>query len=340
MSKRTAGLAALFLALLWAAPQPAAQEEAPKPRRAVVTLEGKLEALPSLTPADFEIEAGKQKLQPARLYGPDQLPTLIAVVLQENQTQEFGTQLPALRDFILGQPPKTYVGVFYLSVEAVETAIMFDSNLSKVADTLRVPKGMQDLAPPTPYLLVGSIVQFMDKLPAARKEVLWFSDGSDALAGDATAGQNRNLQVATRAAQEAGIPIWVMYSEAFPPRARLQRAVGEDVAGAGPPPSTTPTVRTTQEQLFGAGAGAETLERSSFEPSVQYGTSYLNYLAERSGGKVFSAGKVAPDMAPFLKEFQELLGQQFVLEFASEETPKKVKLLRKIRGAKLLHPKR
>jgi hypothetical protein len=315
----------------WAAE---AQEAQPptKPRRAVVTLDGRLEALPDLSATDFLIEAGKEKMEPTRIYRPDELPTLIAIVLQENQSPDFGAQLPILRDFILGQPPNTYVGLFYLSAQSVDYAAPFASNLQKVAEALRTPKGKQELAPPSPYEPLGRIAEFMDKLPDARKEILLFSEGSDALAGDSSASQNRYLARAVQVAQEAGIPVWTIYVQALPPRGRLINVDEPPDQRVAPP-------------LSGSAAGSlpgptDPFADSRYTPNVDFGSSYLTRLAENTGGKVYSAGKFAPDIAPFLEEFQRLLAQQFVLELPGAETPKKIKLHRKIAGVKLLYPHR
>jgi len=354
MSKQRIFLAGILVLALAGVLAPAAQEPQqaqappePKPRRAVVTFDGDLEALPTLVPADFEIEAGKQKFNPARLYKPEEIPTVLAIVLQENQTAEFGTQLPALRDFILAQPPNTYVGVFYLSVQAVETAVMFDSNLSKVAEALRAPKGMRDLAPPSPYISIANLINYMAQLPDARKEILWFAEGSDATAGDATSGQNASLGQAVRHAQNAGIPVFVIYSLAIPPSSRLvsdTNPTSGSVPSRGLSGQQTPGSAPGSREVFVGGgspsSGASRLEDSSpSAPPVQYNVSYLNYLAERTGGKVLTT-KAAPDIKPFLDQFRRLMTLQYVVEYPADETIKKLKLRQKIEDTKLLHPKR
>jgi len=369
MSKPRVFLVFILALALAGALSPAAQEQpAPpqgdKPLRAVVTFDGDLEALPTLAPADFEIEAGKKKFAPARLYRPDEMPTVLAIVLQENQTPDFGTQLDALRDFILSQPPNTYVGIFYLSTQAIETAILFDSNLQKVAEALRAPKGMQDLAPPSPYDGIARLIAGMAQLPDARKEILWFAEGSDATVGDATAGQNPNLARAVAASHQAGIPVWVVFAEATPPSGRVVRDDPRGAQTQGAPPTSvmaggatgsasnppTSSGATPQSTMTGGGAAAsgapgsasgwDSFGASGTQPAVQYGVSYLNYLTERSGGKTFSAGKIPPDIRPFLDEFKKLMAQQVVLEYPSEEVLKKVKLQKKLKDVKLLAPKR
>jgi hypothetical protein len=252
---------------------------------------------------------------------------------------EFGTQLPALRDFILGQPPKTYVGLFYLSSQSVDYPMPFDSDLQKVADALRTPKGQQSAAPPTPYEAMARIIEFMHKLPEARKEVLLFSEGSDAIAGNVAAGQNQSLRRATGVAREAGIPVWAIYSDALPPLSRVRQGDNLDT-GAPPSPGVPRGPQSSQEQVFGGYGSEAATAGDPFAASStrSMGVSYLSYLTKHSGGKTFSPGKSAPDIRPFLEDFQRMLTQQFVLEFSTMEPPKKIKLNRKIGGAKMLYP--
>lgn len=346
-----AGVAAVWLATGAQAQQAPPSEQL---RRAVVSFDGKLEALPKLAPEDFEIQAGKQKLPPSRLYGPGDLPTVLAIVLQENQTPSFSMQLPALRDFILHLPANTYVGLFYLNQQAVDITIMFDSNLEKVAAALRAPKGVQDAAPLSPYNSLTNIITYMASLPDARKEVLLFTEGSDALAGGATPGKNQNLAGAVAVAQQAGIPVWVIFSEALPPPSRVAsntRQASGPVPGGPRGPSQAPSSdspgggMSAGSQASGGqgsplGAGGSDPFTSSSAPLVQDNLSYLNYLTEHVGGKVFSPGKFPSDIRPFLEEFQRLLAQQYVVEFQGSEPAKKIKLNRKIGDAKLLAPKR
>ena len=354
MSKQRIFLAGILVLALAGVLAPAAQEPQqaqappePKPRRAVVTFDGDLEALPTLAPADFEIEAGKQKFNPARLYKPDEMPTVLAIVLQENQEAEFGAQLPALRDFILALPPNTYVGIFFLSGQAVETAILFDSNLPNVAEALRAPKGMRDLAPPSPYISIATLINGMAQLPDARMEILWFAEGSDATSGDATSGQNASLGQAVRHAQDAGIPVFILFSAAIPPASRL---VSDSSAASGTIPGRAGSAG---QQTPGSGAGGRNTmagggspssggrmeDSSPYTPPVQYNVSYLNYLAERTGGKVLTS-KAPPDIRPFLDQFRRLLTLQYVVEYPVDETIKKLKLRQKVEDTKLLHPKR
>ncbi len=321
--------------------QPAQQPTQPvKPRRVVVTFDGQLEDMPEVKPEDFQIEIGKQKTPPARIRKTEELPTLLAIVLQDNQPPDFGVQLPALREFITAQPPNTYVGVFYLNGQTIDFVMPpphFFSDLPKVAAALRAPNGNQSAAPPSPYEKVAQIVAYMDSLPEARKEILLFSEGSDSIAAQsaATPQQNKTLVQAIRRSMQAGIPVWVVYALAFVPEVRSQEEQ------EGPLARSNTGIRGVGQSPAVGSEQAVPVSQGSFSSTVTYsGISYLSYMTEASGGKVFSPGKFAVDIRPYLAEFNQLLKQQVVLEYQGEGELKKVKMNRKLRGVKVLAPER
>ena len=353
MKTRGESLLSLFLLVLLLPLGAAAQEQQQPPpadqgRRLVVTLDGKLEDMPTLTPDEFVIEMAKQKVAPKRVYKIEELPTLIAVVLQENLSLDFGAQLPALRDFILAQPPNTYVGVFYMAAQGVENPTNgFSSDLKKVADTLRTPKGKAELAPASPYESMAKVVKWMANLPAARKEVLFFSEGSDSVAGDAAPGQNRNLRVAIGETHAAGVPVWVIYTKGLRAPIRVAENMASVRAGdtGGAPTAPGPDTRSMNDASsggttgLGSGASNTAFEDSSYRPRVDYGTANLKELADKSGGKVL-VSKDSPDIRPYLEQFRTLLSRQFVLEYDGEPPIKQVRMNRKLRDVKLLAPEK
>jgi hypothetical protein len=293
---------------------------------------------------------------PKKIYGPEQMPTLIAIVLQDNIRTTFGTQLPALREFIVSQPPNTYVGVFYLAVEAVENPTNgFQADLKKVAETLRAPKGQAELAPVSPYRLIAQLGDWMNTLPPARKEILLFSEGTDAMYPDSAPGQNQNMRVALDRTRDLGIPVWVIYtSDAFPPATRRQ--VEADPFGASEQGQPGPTSASSGQDprvmndasVGGRGSDAGGFAsrssalggESSTRPRVEFNRANLKDLADKSGGKMLSSKESLPDIAPLLAEFRTLLAQQLVLEYEGEPPIKKVRMNRKLKDVKFLAPEK
>ncbi|MGH9787182.1 MAG: hypothetical protein ACRD4U_00585 [Candidatus Acidiferrales bacterium] len=347
------GLLALALLPWLAVPAQQPPPAADPARRLVVTFDGGLEDLPDMKPEEFQIELNKQKVAPKKLYNPEELPTLIAIVLQENIRQNFGTQMPALRDFILAQPQNTYVGVFYLAGDSIDNPTNgFQADLKKVAEVLRAPKGQAELAPPSPYTLIGKLGDWMNKMPAARKEILLFSEGTDAIYPDASPGQNRNVRVALDRTRDFGIPVWVVYTDAFAPATRRQvegDPFGGSEQGATGPTSASSGVdpRSMNDASVGGrstdvspGRGSDPFAESSTRPRVSFNIANLKELADKSGGKMLSSKEALTDIVPLLEEFRTLLSRQLVLEYDGEPPVKKVKMNRKLQGVKLLAPER
>ncbi len=301
----------------------AAAEEAPaRPRRAVATFEGELEALPRLAPADFEITAGKQRLLPTRLYAPAELPTLIAVVFPQTAPADPAARQAALREFIVSQAPNTYVGLFCFEGESVRTVWPFDSDLAKVSAALPSPMGAEP-APASADAGLARLLRAMEELPPARKEVLLLAEVGGAGTG--------SWAESTEAARQTGIPVWlipVVPAGALPP--------------GGPPPGPAPleieTARADIPMSYAQATQAEEmacdfLMRNS--ESVQ-ALAALTSLARRSGGKALAGGRPRVDLRPGFNEFRRLLNQQFLLEFTASEPPTKIRTLRKVAGARLL----
>lgn len=314
-----AAAACLLVTLFVSAAAPAASQEArPRLRRAVVTFDGRLEALPRLAPADFEITSGKQRFPPARLYAPAELPTLIALVFEPGAPVE----LPPLDAFIRHQPANTYVGLFYLEGDAVLTASPFDSDLAKVTAALRPPAAVAT-APSSPDAGLARLLHTMEALPPARKEVLLLAQVAGA--GKAVWAQS------TEAARQTGIPIWVIPGVA---RETLQ------AGGAlpGPAPEEIETTRGATSMSYARATMAEEMACDSLmrDPAFAQALAALAALARRSGGKALGGSRPVVDLRPGLDELRRLLDQQFLLEFTASEPPARIRTVRKVAGAKLL----
>lgn len=307
------------------APQTEPREETS--RLLVVTFDGKLDTLPELAPEDFEIEVGKQKFPPDRVHGVGDLPFVLAIVLQDNLVPEFEAQLPALQDFIRAQSEQTYIGYFYLFGRDLESPEQFDADLGRVAEAVRAPKAKVELAPPSPYPGLAAVLGTLQRLPAARKQVLFFSDGSDVIPSQGTP----RLDQAVEMAQRAGIPVWTIRTKALTPRRRGGRGGGGSRRGQrGGAPSDRVDVTSN------SGPVASNMPTSGGTPSLPSGNSLLKKLAKQTGGKSYSVRLDKEGLKPVLDEIQELFQRQYVLEYSADGPPKKVKLKRKVKGAKLL----
>lgn len=316
-------------------------EEDP-PRRLVVTFEGKAEALPELEPQDFEIAIGKKKISPSKIYRPSELPTLLALVFTDNLKSDFNVHLPAVQAFIRSQPENTFVGLFYLAGNEFDVVMDFSVELDSIAEALRPPKADKNSTPHNPYNSLTRLISHMDALASARKEIVFFSDGNG-LEVRGRPESNPSIQRLVSASHAAGIPVWVMYAKAdVLKRSAQRRRTDGRPAGAGTSAPLAPAQGGARQSgggssrptRTGPGAGVDMLGQKD-------GAEFLRYLSKRTGSKIYSAGKKAKDIRPFLADLTHLLSRQYVLEFNSPEGGKlkRVKLKRKIKNAKLLSPR-
>lgn len=285
-------------------------------RRAVVTFEVKDGVIPNLDPADFEIQAGKSKFAPSRIYSSGELPTVLAIVLPESLDPSFERHLPALREFILSQPPNTYVGIAYLSEEGNRDPVKFLPDLAKVAGTLRAPVGSEEAGPKSSFSSLAVMLERMAGLPPARIQILFFTSGYDKI----YRASNSHIMQAVEKSHAIGATVWVIQSSVR----SVKRTVVRSVTVLG---SNSREVEAQAERMIARSQG----QRGT-------GINLLKGLAEKTGGKVLA--RMPKDLRPVLAELQELLAHQVVLEYSSSEPAKKIKLKKKIRGVKVRAPKR
>lgn len=287
-------------------------------RRAVVTFEVKDGVIPNLDPADFEIQAGKSKFAPSRIYSSGELPTVLAIVLPESLDPSFERHLPALREFILVQPKNTYVGIAYLSEEGNRDPINFLPDLSEIAGSLRAPAGTMEAGPKSSFSSLAVMLERMAGLPSARVQILFFANRHDSTYRTA----NLRIMQAVEKSYSIGATVWVVQSLVKYEK-RKGLAPGAQVSVLG-----------SNSRRILSQAESRTL-RDASRDSLSF--RLLKELAEKTGGKVLD--RMPKDLRPVLAELQELLAHQVVLEYSSSEPAKKIKLKKKIRGVKILIPK-
>ena len=288
-------------------------------RRAVVTFEVKDGVIPDFDPADFEIQAGKLKVAPSRIYSSGELPTVLAIVLPESLDPTFERHFPALREFILSQPPNTHVGIAYLSEEGNRDPIKFLPDLLKIADSLRAPAGKMEAGPKSSFSSLAVMLERMAGLPPARVQILFFANGHDST----YRSSNPRIMQAVEKSHSIGATVWVIQSLVkFEKRRVLGSGTQVTVLGSNS--------RRTQAQAMIIAAQDRGRDGQGFN--------LLKELAEKTGGKVLA--RMPKDIRPVLAELQELLAHQVVLEYSSSEPAKKIKLKKKIRGVKVRAPKR
>jgi hypothetical protein len=204
-------LAVLTVSLFSARAQGQAESSNNVPVTTYVTVLGpKYTAPPALSKTDVNVDEGKAKKEvinwvPAQ---GDKAGLLLAIVIDDVDSTELGSQLNDLRSFITSQLKTTNIGVFYASNGTIQTASQFNQDHEAVAKTVRIPLGYGG-AYSSIYL---SVMNLIKGWPAtgARREILLIADGIDRFRGDFPTSPDVDSTIDT--AQKAGIMIHTLYA--------------------------------------------------------------------------------------------------------------------------------
>jgi len=130
------------------------------------------------------------------------------VLLDDASSTSLGSQLEDIRQFILGQPATTSIGVGYMRDGTVDTVQNFTTDHAAAAKSLRLPFGSAG-ASASPYI---SLVDLIKRWPesAVRREVLMVSDGIDRYGGGGPV--DPYVDSAIEAAQKAGVIVFAIYA--------------------------------------------------------------------------------------------------------------------------------
>jgi hypothetical protein len=131
------------------------------------------------------------------------------VLLDDASSTSLGSQLEDIRQFILGQPATTSIGVGYMRDGTVDIVQNLTSDHAAAAKSLRLPFGSTG-AIASPYF---SVVDLLKRWPegAVRREILMVSDGIDRYGGGGPA-EDPYVNSAIEAAQKAGVIIFTIYA--------------------------------------------------------------------------------------------------------------------------------
>jgi hypothetical protein len=131
------------------------------------------------------------------------------VLLDDASSTSLGSQLEDVRQFILGQPNTTSMGVGYMRDGTVDIVQNFTTDHAAAAKSLRLPFGSTG-AISSPYF---SVVDLLKRWPesAVRREILMVSDGIDRYGGAGLA-DDPYVTSAVEAAQKAGVIVFTIYA--------------------------------------------------------------------------------------------------------------------------------
>ena len=183
------------------------------PVHTVVTIEAhKGSNPPSIGQQDVLVTENKKERDPVTEWIPaqgDHADLEFFILIDDGANMTLGTELEALRKFILDQPPTTKIGLAYMQNGIARVAQNLTPDHEAAAKALRLPTGIRGING-SPYFSVGDLVK---RWPAGapRREVLMISDGIDRYYGEGDF-LDPYLDATIDDCQRAGIVVSAIYT--------------------------------------------------------------------------------------------------------------------------------
>lgn len=167
-----------------------------------------------LTPDDFAVREDKRSQQIVSVKKATDVPTMFAVVIQDDLISRVSNEIKGIKDFIRRLPEGSQVMTGYLTIGDLSTAQDFTADRERAAKSLRIVRGSQSASPFNPYLGVIATLKKFDSQPAGRRMLLLVSDGLDASRGLRSASPTLSVDLdrAIREAQRRGVAVYTMYA--------------------------------------------------------------------------------------------------------------------------------
>lgn len=183
------------------------------PVHTVVTIEARKGSNPpSIGQQDVLVTEGKKERDPVTEWIPaqgDHADLEFFILIDDGANMTLGTELEALRKFILDQPPTTKVGLAYMQNGMAKVAQNLTPDHEAAAKALRLTTGIRGING-SPYFSLSDLVK---RWPAGapRREVLMISDGIDRYYGEADF-LDPYLDATINDCQRAGIIVSAIYT--------------------------------------------------------------------------------------------------------------------------------
>jgi len=141
-------------------------------------------------------------------------PLSLAVLLQEDLSQEINLQLKDLRDFVQTLPRGSRVMVAYVHGGSLRVRQRFTDNLLKASEAIRIIGGTPSSN--GPYEGVEEATNYFDALPTGRRAIILISDGLDASRGVSASDtlSSPDMDRAILKSQRRGIAVYSIWSPA------------------------------------------------------------------------------------------------------------------------------
>ncbi len=172
-----------------------------------VTVVGKKEAAPPLALDDVQLFTGKERKQIGDWKKGEQL--FLAILIDDSIDSGAAGQWDYLKEFIMAQPPSTYIAVGYIRNNTTMVAQDFTENHELAAKALRIPIGLGGIGS-SPYL---GTMDMLKRWPetGVRRSVLLISSGIDYFRGPSYGTFSPDLDPLIQRAERQNTNIWTVY---------------------------------------------------------------------------------------------------------------------------------
>lgn len=141
-------------------------------------------------------------------------PLNIAILIQDDLTSRVGNELGVTRQFIRSLPAGSRVMVGYITAGSLQVRQPFTTDLSRAANSLRIPIASTSASAYNPYVEVIEALKKFDSSWKGHSAVLLISDGLDTSQGfDATAaGLTLDIDRTIKEANRRSVAIYSFYA--------------------------------------------------------------------------------------------------------------------------------
>jgi hypothetical protein len=172
-----------------------------------VTVVGKKESAPPISKDDVQLSQGKERKQIGDWKKGDQL--YLSILIDSSIDTTAGGQWDYLREFIMAQPPSTYIAVGYMQENTTQIAQDFTQNHELAAKALRIPIGIGALGS-SPYL---SMMDMLKRWPETgpRRSMIVITSGVDFFRGNFSGPIYPDVDPLIQRAERQNTNIWTIY---------------------------------------------------------------------------------------------------------------------------------
>jgi hypothetical protein len=172
-----------------------------------VTVVGKKESAPPISKDDVQLFTGKERKQIGDWKKGEQL--YLAILIDSSIDTTAGGQWDYLKEFIMAQPPSTYVAVGYMQDNTTQIAQDFTQNHELAAKALRIPMGIGALGS-SPYL---SMMDMLKRWPETgpRRSMIAITSGVDFFRGTFSGPIYPDVDPLVQRAERQNTNIWTIY---------------------------------------------------------------------------------------------------------------------------------